>query len=86
MLGLGLDYAHGPEVYGTGILGRTEEELGRAVVARANVGDVGLALGEHLGADKVNKLEAEACGLGQQVVGLKVTVADALDVDVLEGL
>ena len=29
--------------------GDTEEELGCAVVARADVGDVGLALGEHLG-------------------------------------
>ena len=81
---LAQDRADGPHVDGARVLGGAQEELGRTVVARANVRDVGLPLDEHLGAARVDQLEAEPGRVDDEFVRLEIAVADAHRVDVLE--
>ena len=66
------------------VVGCPENELGSAVVARADVADVGLARDEDLGGTKVAELENTGRGVEQQVLGLDVAMADADGVDVRE--
>ena len=67
------------------VVGCPEDELGSAVVARADVADVGLARDDDLGGAKVAELEDTGRGVEQQVLGLDVAMADADGVDVHEG-
>mmetsp|Transcript_37869 Transcript_37869/g.122812 ORF Transcript_37869/g.122812 Transcript_37869/m.122812 type:complete len:416 (-) Transcript_37869:463-1710(-) len=80
---LGEDGADGPHVDGARVLCRAEEQLGCAVVARANVRDVWLSAHEHLCAPKVNQLEPPPRRVDQEVVGLEVAVTDPQAMDVL---
>ena len=74
---LGEDAAGRPYVDVARVVGGAEDELGRAIVARANVGDVELALDELLGAAEVAQLEYGRLGVEQQVLRLDVAVAYA---------
>ena len=67
------------------VVGCPEDELGSAVVARADVADVGLARDEDLGGAKVAELEDAGGGVEEEVLGLDVAVADADGMDVHEG-
>ena len=49
---LGHDTPGGPQVNGGGVVSRPKDELWRAVVARADVGDIGLASHKDLGTEK----------------------------------
>lgn len=69
----------------SGVVGGTEDELRRAVVAGADVADVGLAGDEDLGRAKVAELEDAGGGVEKEVLGLDVAVTDADGVDVHEG-
>jgi hypothetical protein len=65
-----------------GVVGGTEDQLGRPVVARANVRHVWLVLDKDLGTAKVAELEDAAGGVEEEVLRLDVAVAYALGVDV----
>ena len=67
-----------------GIVGGTEYQLRSAVVAGADVGDVGLVGDQNLSAAKVAELENAGAGVQEEVLGLDVTVADAFGMDVGE--
>lgn len=67
-----------------GIVGGTEYQLRGAVVAGADVGDVGLVGDEDLSTAKVAELENAGAGVKEEVLGFDVTVADALGMDVGE--
>ena len=67
-----------------GVVGRAEDQLGRAVVPRADVADVGLASNEDLGRPKVAELENAGGGVKEEILGLDVPVANADGVDVHE--
>ena len=66
------------------VVGCAKDELGRAVVAGANVADVGLASNKDLGRTKVAELEDASRGVQKEILGLDVAVADADGVDVHE--
>jgi len=66
------------------IVGGTEDELRRSVVAGADVRDVGFVLDEDLGAAKIAELQNSRVGVQEEVLRLDVAVADALGVDVGE--
>lgn len=62
----------------------SKDELGCAVVPRADVADVGLASNEDLGRPKVAELENAGGGVKEEILGLDVPVANADGVDVHE--
>ena len=66
------------------VVGCAKDELGRAVVAGANVADVGLASNKDLGRTKVAELEDASRRVQKEILGLDVAVADADGVDVHE--
>lgn len=66
---------HGPHVDGAGVLGGSEDQLGRAVVAGADVGHVRLSLHESLGRAEVADLERVRGRVDQDVLRLDVAVA-----------
>ena len=59
-----------------------EDQLGRAVVSRTDVGHVGLAAHEMLGRSEIAELENAGLWVEEKVLGLDISVADALRVDV----
>lgn len=59
-----------------GVVNSTEDELGSAVVAAADVRDIGLALDEVLGRAEVAELEDPGLRVQQQILRLYVSVAD----------
>ncbi len=67
------------------VVGCTKDELGGAVVARADVADVGLSGNEDLRGAKVAQLEDASGRVKKEVLWLDVAVADADGVDVHEG-
>ena len=71
------DTARGPDVDVGGVVGGAEDELGGAVVARADVGHVGLAGDQDLGGAEVAELEDAGGGVEEEVLGLDVAVAYA---------
>ena len=68
-----------------GVVRGAKDELRGAVVARADVADVGLAGDENLGRAKVAELEDAGRGVEKEVLWLDVAVADADGVNVHEG-
>eukprot|EP00355_Strombidium_rassoulzadegani_P008311 CAMPEP_0168618554 /NCGR_PEP_ID=MMETSP0449_2-20121227/6133_1 /TAXON_ID=1082188 /ORGANISM="Strombidium rassoulzadegani, Strain ras09" /LENGTH=162 /DNA_ID=CAMNT_0008659435 /DNA_START=443 /DNA_END=932 /DNA_ORIENTATION=- len=62
-----------------------EDELGSPVVAGTDIGDVGFALDELLGAPEVAELDDIVVEVDEDVLGLDVAVADAHGVDVGDG-
>ena len=68
-----------------GVVGRAEDELRSTIVARADVRDIRLILDQDLGTAKVAELEDAGSGVKEQVLGLDVSVADTLGVNVCEG-
>lgn len=66
------------------VVGGPEDELGCAVVPRADVADVGLASDENLGRPEVAELEDAGSGVKEEILRLDVPVADADGVDVHE--
>jgi len=66
------------------VVGRTKYELRRTVVSRADVRNVWLILYQYLGTAEIAKLEDTTSGVEQQILGLDVSVADTLRVDVGE--
>ena len=67
------------------VVRRAKDELGRSVVPRADVADVGLAGDENLGRTKVAKLEDAGGRVEEEVLRLDVAVADADGMNVHEG-
>lgn len=65
-----------------GVVGRAKDQLGRPVVSRADIADVGLASDENLGRTKVAQLQNARGRVEEQVLGLDVTVTDTYRVDV----
>jgi len=76
------DAADRPDVDVGAVVGVAEDELGRAVVAGADVADVGLTLDELLGRAKVAKLKHVGLCIAQNVLGLDVTVANTFSMDI----
>lgn len=68
-----------------GIVGSTKDELGGTVVSGADIRDVRLVLDKDLGTAEVAQLQDAAVGIKQKVLGLDVSVADALGMDVCQG-
>mmetsp|Transcript_15888 Transcript_15888/g.18402 ORF Transcript_15888/g.18402 Transcript_15888/m.18402 type:complete len:329 (-) Transcript_15888:80-1066(-) len=79
---LGDHAADAPHVDDRVVVGAAEDQLGRAVVARADVRHVGLALDQLLGRAEVAQLQDVRGRVHQQVLRLDVAVADAQRVDV----
>lgn len=65
-----------------GIVRRSKDQLGGAVVPRANVADVRLLGDKDLGRTKVTKLEDTSSRVEEQILWFDVTVADADGVDI----
>lgn len=59
-----------------------KDEFGSAVVSRANVRNIGLIFDQNLGATEIAKLEDTAVRIKQQILGLDISMANALRVDV----
>ena len=76
------DAAHGPDIDVGAIVGISEDELRGAVVARADVGNVWLALDQLLCAAKVAQFEDVGASVDEDVLRLDISVADSLRVDV----
>ena len=66
------------------VVGCAKDELGRAVVAGANVADVGLASNKDLGRTKVAELEDARGRVEEQILRLDVSMTNADRVDVGE--
>lgn len=82
---LGHDADAAPHVDLGSVVDGAEYEFWGAVVARADVRDVGFAPYQDLGAAEVAQLEDACSRVAQQVAGLDISVADAERVDVAEG-
>jgi len=67
------------------VVGGAKDQLGRSVVPRTNVRHVWLVLDEDLCASKVAQLQDARVGVEEEVLGLDITMADALRVDVRQG-
>lgn len=79
------DASKGPDVDGSGVLGGLEHELGRAVVARANVRHVRLAAHKLLRATKVAELHLMGPSVEQEVLRFDVAVTHVGGVEVSQG-
>lgn len=79
------DGSRRPHVNRVGVVGGAEDELWSAVVARADVRDVGLVAHQVLGRAEITQLQNSSFGVDEQVLGLDVAMADADAVDVGEG-
>ena len=66
------------------VVRRAKDELGRTVVAGADVADVGLACDEDLGRAEVTEFEDAGGGVKEEVLRLDVAMADADGVNVHE--
>lgn len=75
-----------PHVDGYGVVGGSENEFRRAVIARANVGDVRLVGRETLRAAKVADLDDVCLGVDEDVLGLDIAVTDAERMHVRQAL
>lgn len=64
------------------VVGCAKNQFWRAVVSGANIRDIGLVLDEDLGTAKIAQFKNPTVGVEQEVLGLNVTVANALRVDV----
>lgn len=64
------------------VVGGAKNELRSAVVPGADVRHIGLLLHEDLGAAEIAQLQDAAVGVEQEVLGLDISVADALGVDI----
>mmetsp|Transcript_53408 Transcript_53408/g.126317 ORF Transcript_53408/g.126317 Transcript_53408/m.126317 type:complete len:291 (+) Transcript_53408:241-1113(+) len=76
------DAAEAPGVDGGGVVGGPEDELRRAVVARADVCNVALPPHQHLGAAEVAQLDDVRVRIQEQILRLDVAVANPQLVDV----
>ena len=81
---LGHHAPRAPDINVRRVVRRAKDELGRSVVARADVRDVGLAGDEDLGGAEVAEFEDPRGWVEEQVLRLDVSVADADGVDVGE--
>lgn len=59
-----------------------EDQLRGTVVARANVGNIGFVFDEDLSRTEVAELQNTSVGIQEQILGLDVSMADSLGVDV----
>jgi hypothetical protein len=66
------------------VVGCTKDQLGRPVITRANVRNVGLIFDQNLGRTEIAKLENTTVGVQKQVLGLNITMADTLGVNVCQ--
>lgn len=64
------------------VIGGTKDELRSAIVARADIRDIGLVRNQNLGATKVAELEDAGIWIEQKVLRLDITMTDTLGVDV----
>lgn len=64
------------------VVGRTEDQLRRPVVTRADVGDVGLVFNQNLGRSEIAQLQDTSVRVQQEVLGLDVAMTNSLGVDV----
>ncbi len=60
------------------VVGRAKDELGRPVIARANVRHIRLVLHQDLSAAKIAQLQHSGARVEEEVLRLDVAVADAL--------
>ena len=77
------DAAGTPNVDGGGVVGAAKDELRRPIIPAADVCNVRLALHEHFGGAEIAELKLVAWA-DKQILGLDVTVADIMRVDVCE--
>ena len=63
----------------------TENQFRRPVVARTDVGNIRFILDEDLGRSEITQLQNTRVQIDQEVLGLDVTMADALGVDICQG-
>lgn len=66
------------------VVGCAKNQFRCSVITRADIRHVGLVLDENLGATEVAQFENAGAGVEQKVLGLNVTVANALRVDIRE--
>lgn len=67
------------------IVGCSEDKLRGTIIARADVGDIGLVRNEYLRASKIAKLEDTGIWVEQKILRLDISMADALRMYVSEG-
>lgn len=60
------------------VVGGTEDQLWCPVIARTDVGDVGLILDENFGGSEIAELQNTGIGIQEQILGFDVAMADAL--------
>ena len=61
-----------------GVIRRAKDELGRTIVARADIRNIGLIGNEDLGASKITELQHTGIRVEQQILRFDVTMADSL--------
>lgn len=64
------------------VVGRAKDQLGRSVVARADVRNVGLVFDQDLRRSEIAQFENAGVGVQQEILRLDVTVTDPLRMDV----
>jgi len=65
-----------------GVVGGTKDELRSAIVAGADIRDIGLVCDQDFGATKVTELKNTCVWVKQKVLRLDITMTDSLGVDV----
>ena len=68
-----------------GVVRGTEDEFGCPIIPGADIRHVGLVLHQYLGATEIAEFQDARVGVEEEVLGLDVSVADALRMDVGEG-
>lgn len=68
-----------------GVIGGSKDELRCTVVSRADVGHIWLVLYEYLGAAEVAQLEDSGSRIEKKILGLNISMTDALRMNVCEG-
>lgn len=68
-----------------GVVGSTEDEFRSAVIARADVRDVGLICDQDFGATKITELEYASIRIKQKILRFDISMTDALRVDIRKG-
>lgn len=62
----------------------SEDKFGGTIIPRADIRHVWLILNQYLGATKITQLQNTRSGVQQEVLGLDISMTDALGVDICE--
>lgn len=60
------------------VVGGTKDQLGRPVVPRANVRDIGFVFDQNFGGAEIAEFQDTGAGVQEEVLRLNITMADAL--------